>query len=199
MFARFLSFWRQAQIKILVRLVWQGKIVCSRCRFNVPVRVYESRGTIVIGERTFLGFQAAPKYGSGAILLQAREADSKIVIGEGGAFSNNVSIVAKKSIVIGKRFLCGDMVYITDSDFHGIAVEERHLDGKTIPVKIGDNVWMGSRVMVLKGVEIGDGSVIAAGSVVVSDIPPNSVAAGVPAKVIRQCYGAPTMTGGSLL
>ncbi len=54
------------------------------------------------------------------------------------------------------------------------------------PVRIGNNVWIGSRVMVLKGASIGDNSVIAAMSVVTSAIPANCVAAGVPAKVIRK-------------
>lgn len=53
------------------------------------------------------------------------------------------------------------------------------------PVRIGNDVWIGDRVMILPGVEIGDGSVIGAGSVVTHNIPPYSIAAGVPAKVIK--------------
>lgn len=53
------------------------------------------------------------------------------------------------------------------------------------PVVIGDKVWMGARAMVLPGVTIGEGAVIAAGAVVTRDIPPNALAAGIPAKVIR--------------
>ncbi len=56
---------------------------------------------------------------------------------------------------------------------------------KTKPVKIGNHVWIGTRVTILKGVNIGDGAVIAAGSVVTKDIPAGSLAAGVPAKIIR--------------
>jgi maltose O-acetyltransferase len=58
--------------------------------------------------------------------------------------------------------------------------------GTIKPVSIGNNVWIGSRVMILKGASIGDNSVIAAMSVVTSAIPANCVAAGVPAKVIRK-------------
>lgn len=52
-------------------------------------------------------------------------------------------------------------------------------------IKIGDNVWIGWGVIILKGVSIGDNSVIAAGSVVVSDIPENCIAAGNPAKLVK--------------
>ena len=58
-------------------------------------------------------------------------------------------------------------------------------DGLAKPIHIGSNIWFGASVTVTPGVSIGDGSVIAAGSVVTNDIPPNSLAAGVPAKVIR--------------
>ena len=55
----------------------------------------------------------------------------------------------------------------------------------TAPVTIGDNVWIGAKVMVTKGVTIGENAVIGANSVVTRDIPANSVAVGIPARVIR--------------
>jgi acetyltransferase-like isoleucine patch superfamily enzyme len=54
------------------------------------------------------------------------------------------------------------------------------------PIIIGNNVWIGTNVTVLKGVTIGDGAIIAAGSVVTKDVPANCMAAGVPAKVIKE-------------
>lgn len=57
---------------------------------------------------------------------------------------------------------------------------------KALPIKIGDNCWFGANVSVMPGVTIGNGCVIAAGSVVTKDIPDNSLAAGVPAKVIKK-------------
>ena len=55
---------------------------------------------------------------------------------------------------------------------------------RTAPVAIGDNVFIGARSLVLKGVEIGDNAVVGAGSVVTSDVPVNAVVAGVPARVV---------------
>jgi maltose O-acetyltransferase len=158
-----------------------GKHVC----FNVPVRG-EGEGVLIIGNCNTFGYPPAPRLGTGEILLQARHPDARIVIGEANAFSNNVSIVANESITIGDRCLIGELTSIIDSDCHEINPATRNRSaGATKPVVIGNNVWLGSRVLVLKGVTIGDNSVIAAASVVTKPISDNSIAGGNPAKVIR--------------
>lgn len=76
---------------------------------------------------------------------------------------------------------------IMDSDFHDLDPATRHSGtGGALPVQIGNNVWLGSRVIVQKGVSIGDNSVIAAGAVVTRPVPANVVAGGNPARVIRE-------------
>ena len=70
---------------------------------------------------------------------------------------------------------------IRDNDSHQILGSNG-----TQPITIGNHVWIGTRAMILKGVTIGDGSVIAAGSIVTHDVPPNSLVAGVPAVVKKQ-------------
>jgi carbonic anhydrase/acetyltransferase-like protein (isoleucine patch superfamily) len=75
--------------------------------------------------------------------------------------------------------------YITDSDWHDI-YDRSAVVGKKADVWLGNNVWIGDSALVCKGVSIGDNSVIGAGSVVVHDIPPNVVAAGNPASVIKK-------------
>lgn len=74
---------------------------------------------------------------------------------------------------------------ISDSDWHGLYNRTRPFRC-TRPVTLGDNVWLGLRTIVCKGVTIGDNSVIGAGSVVTGDIPANVVAAGNPARVIKR-------------
>jgi maltose O-acetyltransferase len=124
--------------------------------------------------------------GSGEILIQARSPDSEIVVGQGNVWSNNVSIVANQLISIGEDCQIGDGVAIYDCDFHEIDPRHRNRSpGPAAPVCIGNNVLLGSRAMVLKGVTIGDNSVIAAMSVVTKAVPGNSIAAGNPARVIR--------------
>ena len=157
------------------------------CRFQVPVRVGGGRGTLHIGASTSLGYSMAVKLGLGTILLQPRSADARIVIGSNTAFSNNVTICANHEIRIGDDCLIGDLVAVYDTDFHEVHPCRRHAGpGKILPVIIGNNVWLGSRVMVLKGVSIGDNSVVAAGSIVTTSLPENCLAAGSPARVVRK-------------
>jgi carbonic anhydrase/acetyltransferase-like protein (isoleucine patch superfamily) len=82
--------------------------------------------------------------------------------------------------------------YITDSDWHDIY--NRIITGKTAPVHIADNVWIGDSAIVCKGVTIGENSIVGAGAVVTGDIPANAVAAGNPAKVVKQLDPARSVT-----
>ena len=151
----------------------------------MPVRS-GGKGALLIGSENVFGWGPAPRLGSGEILLQPRARDAQVTIGKRNAFSNNISLVAMGNIVIGDGCLVGDQVTIFDCDFHEIDPRNRNRSvGPILPVMIGNNVWLGSRVMVLKGVTIGDNSIIAAASVVTKSIPSNCIAAGNPAKVIR--------------
>ena len=115
-----------------------------------------------------------------------------IVIGNRCEIRENSHITAINSITIGDNLLTGTNVLITDNS-HGqstrehmsIPYYERPMYSKG-PVVIGNNVWLGNNVCVMPGVTIGDGAIIGANSVVTHDIPAYSVAAGIPAKVIKQ-------------
>ena len=99
-----------------------------------------------------------------------------------GYINSNSQIVCSEKIEIGNGVAIADGVLIRDSDDHDIEIEGYK---KTKPIKIGNHVWIGQKVTILKGVTIGDNSIIAAGAVVTGDIPENCIAAGVPARVIR--------------
>jgi len=115
---------------------------------------------------------------------------------------NGALIMAEEKIEIGSHCLVSWNVGIADSDFHPIAPAQRLIDAqalapyfegrparpklKTAPVKISDNVWIGMNAVILKGVTIGENSVVAAGSVVTKSVEPNTVVAGNPAIVVRQ-------------
>lgn len=118
-------------------------------------------------------------------LVAGRDAILKIGnnVGISGA-----SIYAESSIEIGDYVLIGANSRIYDTDFHPVHFQDRlaGTPAKTAPVIIGNHVWLAANVMVLKGVSIGARSVIAAGSVVVSDIPEDCLAGGTPARVIRK-------------
>jgi acetyltransferase-like isoleucine patch superfamily enzyme len=104
-----------------------------------------------------------------------------IEIGDNCGFSGTV-IGAALHIKLGNNVRCGANTLITDSDWH----TDDYRTGKDKEVIIEDNVWLGYGVKVLKGVHIGNNSLIGANSVVTKDIPANVIAAGNPCKVIKQ-------------
>lgn len=91
------------------------------------------------------------------------------------------------SITIGKDCMFSDRIKVYTTDGHSIidTISGERIN-KAEKVVIGDHVWIGSDVKILKGVEIGSNSIIASNAVVTGNIPPNAIAAGVPAKVIKQ-------------
>ena len=110
---------------------------------------------------------------------------SKVIIGNNSGFSGTV-IAAAGSIYIGNNVLCGANTTITDYDWHGLEPDKRHSPANPKPIVIEDNVWLGLNCVVLKGVTIGENSVIGANSVVTKDIPENVVAAGNPCRFLRE-------------
>lgn len=167
-------------------LTSEGRIVSGVRAFDVPVSFAGSQGRISIGRSRF-GYRLAGRSGKGTIYIQARSPESEIVIGNGCHFNNGVSITANQRIVIGDNVLVGGGTSITDCDWHEIDPEHRSRStGVSKPVIIGNNVWCGSRVQILKGVTIGDGAIVAAGAVVVSDVKPFTMVGGAPSRFIKE-------------
>jgi acetyltransferase-like isoleucine patch superfamily enzyme len=113
-------------------------------------------------------------------IISALEPGSRITTGDHCGFSGTV-IGCFDSITIGSHVKCGANTLITDGDWH--ADDPR--SSRPRPIVIGDNVWLGVNVTVMKGVTIGENSLIGAGSIVTRDIPANVIAAGNPCTVIR--------------
>lgn len=88
-------------------------------------------------------------------------------------------------IVLGNRVSIAPEVFVTASDYQFVAGRPfREQPKRERDVRIGDDVWLGAGVVVTAGVVIGDGCIVGAGAVVTKDLPPGSIAAGVPARVI---------------
>ena len=119
---------------------------------------------------------------------------AELIIGDDTGISG-ASIYAMERIKIGNHVLIGANCHIYDTDFHPMDWKQRRVSGSpaTSPVKIGDDVWLAANVTVLKGVTIGARSVIAAGSVVTSDIPADVLAGGIPARIIKELSAAITV------
>lgn len=108
-----------------------------------------------------------------------------IEIGDYCLICPGVRIAASDRITIGNSCMIASGAYLTDSDWHDIYDRSVPV-GKSAPITLEENVWIGDSVIVCKGVTIGKNSIIGAGSIVVSDIPANVIAAGNPAKVVRE-------------
>ena len=164
-------FWRVILGKWYLRNCNTGRLCTVR---GIPD--IEANGEIILGDRV--------KVWSHIQTTQlSTGGKGKLIIGDNTFINVGTIISARFEVKIGKNVQIAPGVIIMDSDFHG--VEDREAEDLATPITIGDNVWLATRAIVLKGVTIGEGSTIAAGAVVTKDVPPFSLAAGVPAKVIK--------------
>lgn len=150
--------------------------------------LYLGQGRIEMGRDVEFGWPTSGGFHSGYCQVEATFPDSVVEIGDGAQINNDALIKSEgPGIHIGPRALLGSRVCVYDSDFHELDPGRRR-GGRpaTAQVTLGENVFVGDRSLILKGVEIGANSVIGAGSVVVRSIPEGVVAAGNPARVIRE-------------
>ena len=122
------------------------------------------------------------------VILSTRSRDAVLRIGSDSGITGG-TVCAAQSVDIGDRVVIGANAIIVDTDFHPFDPEHRRLapqDGAIAPVTIEDDVFIGMNSLVLKGVRIGRGSVIGAGSVVTKSVPPGVIYAGNPARVVRE-------------
>ena len=163
-----------------------GRLYCAGVSpvFMAPLSC-AGEGRVIFGDRVVVGYGGGARLGSGEVRLQAA-AGAIIRVGARTHFNNNVEVFASGGVTIGSDCLIGDAVLIMDMDGHALAPELRHQSaGATDAVTIEDNVWIGSRAIILKGVTLGAGCVVGAGSVVTRSVPPRTVVAGNPARSIR--------------
>lgn len=145
------------------------------CDGRLPI-LY-SGGRVIIGKRLAVRGRIA------CCELGAAWAGAYLRIGDRVFINQGASVVAFCGIEIGDDTLIGDFVMIYDTNHH--SVDPDH-PTKSAPVVIGSNVWLGHGVMVLPGSKVGDHTVVAAGSIVKGDLPTGVLAAGNPARVIRE-------------
>lgn len=162
---------------------------CKRV-IGKPIRCHplllKGKGKISFGENVQIGVVASPDFYSHYTYFEAREESSEIYIGDNVAINNAFSIECSLKVNIENDVLIGSGCSFMDNDGHDLAIEKRHGGSpKMAPIHIHQNVFLGSNVTILKGVTIGKNSVIGNSSVVTTDIPENVIAAGNPAKVIR--------------
>lgn len=118
---------------------------------------------------------------SGSVISIAENA--RLELGGNGFINHECHIDCFNSIRVGKGTIIAKGVYIRDSDNHALEYKSYI---KSLPIDIGEHCWIGMRATILKGVHIGNGAVVAAGSMVTKDVPERCLVAGVPAKVIKE-------------
>jgi maltose O-acetyltransferase len=145
-------------------------------------------GTVSLGEGVQFGWKASPLFYTGYCHIEVSTMNASIEVGARTEFNNNLLLKSEGAgIRIGRDGLFGAHVEIFDSDFHDLHPARRKAGTqKTAPVEIGNNVFVGMGARILKGTTIGSDSVIGAGAVVSGSIPAGVVAAGNPARVIRE-------------
>ena len=190
---QYLHYLRKAQWQVCARMQFrrQGVEVGREISlYGVPIISRCDESTMTIGDRVNLcslpSFTALGV--SRPVILRTLRPGAVLSIGEDSGLSGT-TICAARSVAIGRRCLIGADVLITDTDFHPLDPENRRYrserDARSEPVNVGDDVFIGARAIILRGVKIGEGAVVGAGSVVSRDIPAFSVCAGNPARVIR--------------
>lgn len=180
---------------------WIKKIINRANRFYIErfiVPQFDSCGTspevahprhlVIFGRDIHIGKFAqiicSPENAVRLTSWPGKNSQGKIMIGDYCLIAPGVKISSGASIRIGDNCMLAANVSITDSDWHGVYNRIRPFRC-TKPVDIGNNVWIGESAMILKGVQIGENSIIGAGSVVTKSIPANVIAAGNPARVVK--------------
>lgn len=159
--------------------------------YGAPVVTCAAGARIRLGQRVVLCSRSADTALGVAhpVVLRAMAAGATIEIGNDTGISGG-SICAQVAIHVGQRCLLGADVMIADTDFHALDAAQRRQHGAVAPaaaVWIGDDVFIGARAVVLKGVRIGDGAVVGCAAVVTHDVAPGAVVAGNPAReIVRQ-------------
>lgn len=144
-------------------------------RVGPGVRIMKKNGEINLGRKVQLH-----RYVKLSVL--GNEGYAQIDIGDNTSIGDRTEIHAGKSVSIGSGCNIAWDVCIMDRDYHKFNSPIEEIK----PLKIGDNVWIGCNSIILKGLTIGEGAVVAAGSVVTKDVPPKTLVGGNPAKVLKE-------------
>jgi acetyltransferase-like isoleucine patch superfamily enzyme len=151
-------------------------------RFGRWPRIYGRRPIVSGGARITIGDRLQVRSTQMRVQLGAARG-GRLKLGDRVYLNQGVTIWAAHSVTIGNNVRLADLACVYDTDFHEL---EEGAGVRVAPVFIEDNVWIGRGAIVLPGVTVGRHSVVAAGSVVTTTVPPKTLAAGAPARVVRQ-------------
>lgn len=183
---------RRYSISEKISLAWffiRTKLICPKARILRFPLILRGKRYIDFGSRLTTGYWCRIE----AFATDKKSCEKKIVFGNNVQINDYVHISALESVVIGDNTLMASNIYISDN-LHGFYRGQNDTAPfippikrpySVSPVKIGANVWICEGVIVMPGVTIGDGAIIGAHSIVNKNIPPNCIAVGAPAKIIK--------------
>lgn len=174
--SRALAAARRRTLLVAYRLSYPQVDFGSGCDLRFPLRMTVLPSAVVrFGNRCVLDH---------GLVVEVR---GRLVVGDGTIFGHHCTLAAHESLEIGADCLIAEMVSIRDHDHRRSRPDVPIRDQGVVvaPVRIGDNVWIGSKATVLRGVTIGSGAVVGAGAVVTRDVAPGAVVGGVPARPLQ--------------
>lgn len=169
------NFAYRAEENVIVNIE-NGQLHLNK-RFSIPDK---NSGVLKMMKNSTLNVSSSFDIYSGCQIAVMENAELNL---GSGYINYNCKIRCYDKITIGDHVALSENLTILDSDSHEILGSTNN---KTSPIRIGNHVWIGVNVTILKGVTIGDGCIIAAGAVVNRDIPPYCLAGGVPARVLKE-------------
>jgi acetyltransferase-like isoleucine patch superfamily enzyme len=184
--------WIRGSVRRRGGLAW-ARVRHPRVRFG-------RRCDVRPGARLSVARGASVRFGESCVLDYGLVVESRgrLEVGDRTVFGHHCTIASDESIVIGRNCLIAEMVSIRDHDHAFASLDLSIIDQgrETAPISIGDNVWIGGKATITKGVSIGSDSVIGAHAVVTHDLPEGCVAVGIPARVIRHRGPDPPLAEG---
>jgi acetyltransferase-like isoleucine patch superfamily enzyme len=171
--------------RLLFRYLWRRFLTPAGWRWQTDGLVFfGKRLELQIGKRGTIRFGRFAWIGDGT---KIRCHEGEVVIGAKTVLGQECTISAYKHVRIGEQCVIADRAMFIDFD-HGVVEVERSIRVQGIykrPVDVGSNVWVGYGVCVLRGVAVGDNSILGTNSVVTKDVPANAVVGGIPARLLR--------------
>lgn len=174
---KIINFKKKLNYIIAIKTAFQNKvklILGDNITF-IQRTIITGNGKVSIGKSCCFGYSLGGFYYNGLCEFQTRFKKSEIIIGNNVRTNNNLFICSAKKISIGCNTLIGEGVVIIDHDGHGLKPNQRRTSmGNVKQINIGENVWIGNKVIILPGTIIGKNSVIGAGTVLKGVYPENS-------------------------
>lgn len=161
----------------------QFDAIGSGSRFINPFHVEVNGSHIRVGNHVHM--MATKEQPICFTAFASQHGSGEIALGNYCIVLPGATIVSARSISAGDNCMFASGCYLTDADWHGL-YDRTSVPGGCTPIRLGNNVWVGYRAIICKGVTIGDNSIVGTGAVVSKNVPENVVVAGNPAKVVKK-------------